>query len=50
MKDLRIIFVESLLTRLDPVLHAIQLPAGVAHVDSGLADMNGDTFSHDELS
>merc|ERR1719192_3236749 len=32
--------------RLDAVLHAVELPAGVAHLDSGLADVDGDAFSH----
>ena len=31
--------------RLDAVLQAVQLPAGIAHLDSGLADMNWDTFT-----
>jgi hypothetical protein len=31
---------------LNTVLQAVQLPAGVAHLDSGLADMYTDTFSH----
>ena len=31
--------------RLDPVLQTIQLPAGIAHLDSGLADMDGDAFT-----
>jgi hypothetical protein len=26
--------------RLDAVLQAVQLPAGIAHLDSGLADMD----------
>ena len=30
---------------LDPVLQAVQLPAGVTHLDSGLADMDRDTFT-----
>ena len=34
------------LTRLDPVLHAVELPAGVTHLDSGLADVDADAFSH----
>ena len=28
------------------VLKAVKLPAGVAHLDSGLADMDRDTFPH----
>jgi len=32
--------------RLDTVLQAVQLPAGVSNLDSSLSDMNGDTFSH----
>ena len=30
--------------RLDTVLQAVQLPAGITHLDSGLADMDRDTF------
>jgi len=30
------------------VLQAVQLPAGVTDLDTGLADMDGDTFTHDE--
>jgi len=30
---------------LDAVLETVQLPAGVAHLHSGLADMYGDTLS-----
>ena len=30
---------------LDPVLQAVQLPAGIAHLDTGLADMNGNTLT-----
>ena len=33
---------------LDAVLHAVEFPAGVAHLDSGLADVDADAFSHDE--
>merc|ERR1712024_40829 len=36
----------NLAIRLDAVLHAVELPAGVAHLDSGLADVDGDAFSH----
>merc|ERR1719187_2445682 len=36
----------QLAVRLDAVLHAVELPAGVAHLDSSLTDVNGDTFSH----
>jgi hypothetical protein len=32
--------------RLDSMLQAVQLPAGISHLDSGLADMYGDTFTH----
>merc|ERR1719431_384860 len=32
--------------RLDAVLQAVQLPAGIAHLHSGLADMDRDTFTH----
>jgi hypothetical protein len=39
-------FVTGHLTiRLDPVLQAVQLPAGIAHLDTGLTDMDGDTFT-----
>jgi hypothetical protein len=31
--------------RLDTVLQAVQLPAGIAHLDSGLANMDGDTLT-----
>ena len=31
--------------RLDPVLEAVELPAGVAHLATRLADMDGDTFT-----
>merc|ERR1719158_452892 len=32
---------------LDAVLEAVELPAGVTHLDSGLADMDTDTLTHD---
>jgi hypothetical protein len=32
--------------RLDAVFEAVKLPTGVTHLDSGLADMDGDDFSH----
>lgn len=28
------------------MLHAVELPAGVAHLDTGLADVDGDAFPH----
>ena len=31
---------------LDAVLQAVQLPAGVAHLDAGLADVDGDALAH----
>lgn len=31
--------------RLDAVLQAVELPAGVPHLGSSLANMNGDTFT-----
>jgi len=34
--------------RLDTVLQAVQLPARITNLDSGLSDMDGDTLSHDE--
>lgn len=33
----------------DAVLEAIELPAGIAHLDAGLANMNGDHFTHFEV-
>ena len=30
----------------DAMLQAVQLPARVAHLDTGLANMNGDNFTH----
>ena len=35
-----------LTVRLDTVLQAVQFPAGIAHLDASLADMNGDYFAH----
>ena len=34
------------LTGLDAVLHAVELPARVAHLDPGLADVDADTLPH----
>jgi len=34
-----------LTVRLDAVLQAVELPAGIAHLDSGLADMHRDTLT-----
>ena len=31
------------------MLEAVQLPAGIAHLDSGLADMDRDAFPHGDL-
>lgn len=31
--------------RLDPMFQTIELPAGIANLDSSLANMNGDTFT-----
>ena len=31
---------------LDAVLEAVELPAGVAHLDAGLADVDGDALTH----
>ena len=28
------------------MLHAVELPAGIAHLDAGLADMDGDDLTH----
>ena len=33
---------------LDSVLETIEFPAGIAHLDSGLADMDRNDLSHDE--
>ena len=30
------------------MLEAVELPAGIAHLDSGLSDMNGNDLSHDD--
>jgi len=35
--------------RLDTVLQAVELPAGITHLDTSLANMNGDNFTHFEL-
>jgi hypothetical protein len=34
--------------RLDSMLKAVQLPTGITNLDSGLTEMNGDTFTHFE--
>ena len=34
------------LTGLDAVLHAVQLPARIAHLDPGLADVDADALPH----
>lgn len=34
---------------LETMFEAIELPTGVAHLDSGLTDMDGKAFSHFEL-
>ena len=31
------------------MLQAVQLPAGVAHLDTGLANVDGDYLSHDDI-
>ena len=31
---------------LDPMFHAVELPTRVAHLDSGLTNVDTDTFSH----
>jgi hypothetical protein len=36
--------------RLDTVLQTVQLPAGVAHLDTSLANVDTDTFTHYEDS
>ena len=33
---------------LDAVLEAVQLPAGITNLDTGLADVDGDDFTHVE--
>jgi hypothetical protein len=38
-----------LTVRLDSVLEAEKLPAGVTDLDTGLTDMDGNDFSHDEM-
>jgi hypothetical protein len=38
-----------LTVRLDSVLEAEKLPAGVTDLDTGLTDMDGNDFSHDEV-
>jgi hypothetical protein len=35
-----------LAVRLDPVLEAVKLPAGISDLDSGLSDVDGDHFTH----
>ena len=35
-----------LAVRLDTVLEAVQLPASITDLDTGLSDMNGDNFTH----
>jgi len=42
------LFAGHLAVGLDAVLQAVQLPAGVAHLDSGLADVDRDTLSLEE--
>jgi hypothetical protein len=32
------------------VLEAVELPAGVAHLDAGLAHVNGDALAHGEAA
>ena len=36
--------------RTDAVLEAVEFPAGVAHLDAGLADVHGDDLPHRESS
>jgi len=38
-----------LAVRLDAVLQAVQFPAGIADLDSGLSDVDGDALTHDWL-
>ena len=33
---------------LNSMLEAIQLPAGIAHLDTSLTNMDGNAFSHDD--
>ena len=35
---------DQVTVRMDPVLQAVQFPAGIAHLDSGLADVDTDTL------
>ena len=44
-------FVRGHLTiRLDSMFKTVQFPAGIAHLDTGLTDMDRDTFTHFELT
>ena len=36
--------------RLDAMLEAVELPAGAAHLDTGLADVERDNFAHLHLA
>ena len=38
--------IRNLAVWLYSVLHAVELPAGVAHLDAGLADVDGDDLAH----
>jgi len=33
-------------TRLDAMLQAVKLPAGIAHLNTGLSNVDGDNFTH----
>merc|ERR1719209_2545170 len=36
----------DLTIRLDPMLHTVELPASITHLDTSLANMDGDAFPH----
>ena len=38
-----------LTVRLDAMLQTVQLPAGIANLDTGLTDVNGDDLTHGDL-
>jgi hypothetical protein len=46
-KNLKLTAVSANLSiRLDAVFETVQLPAGIANLDTGLADVDGDYFTH----
>ena len=44
------VIIRHLSVRLDPVLETVELPAGIAHLDTGLADVKGNDFAHLHLA